>query len=106
MEAMCQTPRERKSKSLDKIKKEYKERKNEKRTCGKEEGGRKFPTLIKLDDIRWERRKKEEKKKKENKRKKESEVRSSTLSLRSMEIGSSVFVGARGKVHLGDESFA
>ena len=40
MEAMCHTSRERKSKSLDKIKKE----KNEGGTCGKEEGGRKFPT--------------------------------------------------------------
>ena len=45
MEAMCHTPRKRKSKSLDKIKKENKERKkNEEGTCGKEEGGRKFPT--------------------------------------------------------------
>ena len=44
MEAMCHTPRERKSKSLDKIKKEDKERKNEEETCGKEEGGRKFHT--------------------------------------------------------------
>ena len=56
---------------------------------------------MKLDQIRWERRKNEEKKRK----KKESEVRSSTFSLRSTEIGSSVFVGARGKVHLRDESF-
>ena len=48
----------------------------------------------------------EEKKKKEKKRKKkESGVRSSTFSLRSTEIGPSVFVGARGKVHLCDESF-
>ena len=38
--------------------------------------------------------------------KEESGVRSSTLSLRSTEIGLSVFVGARGKVHLQDESFA
>ena len=44
MEAMCYTPRERKYKSLDKIKKENKERKNEEGTCGKEEGRRKFPT--------------------------------------------------------------
>ena len=42
--------------------------------------------------IRWERRKKKGKKKKEKKRKrKESRVRSSTFSLRSKEIGSSVF---------------
>ena len=40
MKAMCHTPRERKFKSLDKIKKE----KNEGETCGKEEGGRKLPT--------------------------------------------------------------
>ena len=38
---------------LDKIKKENKERKNEEGTYGKEESGRKFPTLIKLDRIRW-----------------------------------------------------
>ena len=50
MEAMCYTRRERRSKSLDKVRerktknKENKERKNEERTCGKEEGGRKFPT--------------------------------------------------------------
>ena len=44
MGAMCHTPRERKSKSLDKIRKEDKERKNEGETCGKEEGGGKFPT--------------------------------------------------------------
>ena len=52
------------------------------------------------------RRKNEGKKKREKKRmKKESGVRSSTFSLRSTEIGSSVFVRARGKVHLHDESF-
>ena len=37
--------------------------------------------------------------------KKESEVRSSNFSLRSTEIGPSVFVRARDKVHLRDESF-
>ena len=47
------------------------------------------------------------KKKKEKKRKKkESGVRSSTFSLISTEIERSVFVGARGKVHLRDKSFA
>ena len=40
MEAMYHTLRERKSKSLDKIKKKG----NEEGTYGKEEGGRKFPT--------------------------------------------------------------
>ena len=44
MEAMCHISRERKSKSLDKIKKENKEGKNYEGTCDKEEGGRKFPT--------------------------------------------------------------
>ena len=50
MEAMCYTPRERKSKSLDKVrerktkKKENEERKNEERTCDKEEGERKIST--------------------------------------------------------------
>ena len=50
MEAMCHTLRERKSKSLDKVrekknkKKEDKERKNEEGTCGKEESGKKFHT--------------------------------------------------------------
>ena len=54
-----------------------------------------------------ERRKNEGKKKSEKKRKrKECGVRSSTFFLRSTTIGSSVFVGTRGKVHLHDESFA
>ena len=63
--------------------------------------------LNQVDQIRWERRKNEGKKKKEKKRKKkESGVRSSTFSLRFTEIESLVFVKARGKVHLRDESFA
>ena len=63
--------------------------------------------LNQVDQIRWERRKNKGKKKKEKKRKKkESGVRSSTLFLISTEIGLSVIVGARGKVHLRDESFA
>ena len=76
MEAMCHTPRERKSKYLDKVRerktknKENKERKNEEGTCGKEEGGRKFPTLIKLDQIRWG---EEEKGGKEKERKEKKE---------------------------------
>ena len=50
MEAIFHTSRERKSKSLDKVrerktkKKKDKVRKNEEGTCGKEEGGKKFPT--------------------------------------------------------------
>ena len=91
---------------FDKIKKENKERKNEEGTCGKEEGGRKFPTLTKLDQIRWRRRKEEEKEKeRKEKKEKESRVRSSTFSLSSTKIGPSIFVGAKGKVHLCDESF-
>ena len=44
---------------LDKIKKENKERKKkEEGTCGKEECGRKFHTLIKLDQIWWEEKEK------------------------------------------------
>ena len=35
-----------------------------------------------------------------------SRERSSSFSLRSTEIGSTVFVGARGKVHLRNESYA
>ena len=48
MEAMSHTLREKKSKSLDKVrerktkKKEDKERKNEEGACGEEESGRKF----------------------------------------------------------------
>ena len=54
-----------------------------------------------------ERWKNEGKKKRENKRKKKkSGVRSSTLSLRSTEIRSSIFIRARDKVHLHDEGFA
>ena len=49
-----------------------------------------------------ERRKNREKKRK----KKKSGVRSSTFSLRSTEIGPSIFVRVRGKVHLRDEGFA
>ena len=45
-----------------------------------------------------------EKGKKEGKKKKRG-VRSSTFSLRFTKIEPSVFVGARGKVHLHDESF-
>ena len=48
----------------------------------------------------------EEKNQGKKKKEKKREVRSSTFSLRFMEIGPSVFVGARGKVHLRDESFA
>ena len=92
---------------LDKIKKENKERKNEEGTCGKEEGGRKFPTLIKLDQIRWgEEEKGGKEKERKEKKEKECRVRSSTFSLRSTEIGLSIFVGTRGKVHLIDVSFA
>ena len=65
MEAMCHTLGEMKSKSLDKVRaskpknKENKQRKNEEGACGKEEGGRKFPTLIKWDQIWWGGRKNE-----------------------------------------------
>ena len=52
------------------------------------------------------RRKRERKKKREKKRnKKKRGVRSSTFSLIFKEIGPSVFVGARGKICLCDESF-
>ena len=62
--------------------------------------------LSQVDQIRWERRKNEGKKKKENKRKrKERGVGSSTFFLRFTEIRPSVFVRARDKVHLHDESF-
>ena len=73
------------------------------------QGGRWEETshLIKLDRFGGREGKRREKKKKEKKRKKkESGVRSSTLSLRSTEIRSSVFVGARDKVHRRDKSFA
>ena len=42
----------------------------------------------------------------EGEQKRERGVRSSTFSLRFTEIGPSIFVGARGKVYLRDESFA
>ena len=73
------------------------------------QGGRweEISHLNQVDQIRWERRKNEGKKRKEKKRKmKESGMRSSTLSLRSTEIGSSVFVGAKEKVHPRNENFA
>ena len=53
-----------------------------------------------------ERKEKKRKRKKRKERRKKRRVRSSTLSLGFTEIGPSVFVGARGKVHLRDESFA
>ena len=63
--------------------------------------------LNKVGSIRWGRKKNEGKKKTEKKRKKkEKGVRSSTFSLKFTEIGSSVFIKARGKVHLRDESFS
>ena len=72
----------------------------------KEEGGRKFLTLNKWDQIRWREGKRRERKREKKRKKNESRVRNSTFSLRSTEIGPSVFVGARGKVYLRDESFA
>ena len=39
-------------------------------------------------------------------RRRESRERSSNFSLRSMELGCSIFVGLRTKVHLHDESYA
>ena len=59
-----------------------------------------------LDQIQWGEEKKERKMREKKKEKKKRGVRSSTFSLGFTEIGSSVFVGARGKVHLRDESFA
>ena len=46
------------------------------------------------------------KRKKRKKKKKESGVRSCTFSLRFTEIRLSISIGARGKVHLHNESFA
>ena len=85
MEAMCHTPRERKSKYLDKIKKKIK--KEKKRGRDMWQGGRweEISHLNKVgSDLVGVKEKKEEEKKKEKKRKnKESGVRSSTFSLRS-----------------------
>ena len=47
----------------------------------------------------------ERKRKKRKRKKKENGVRSSTFSLISTEIGPSIFVETRGKVHPRDESF-
>ena len=109
MEAMFHTPRERKSKSLDKIKKENKERKKER---GRDmwQGGRweeiSHLNQVGSDSVGEKEKNEEEKKKKKKRKNKESGVRSSTFSLRSTEIRPSVFVRGRGKVHLRDESFA
>ena len=62
------------------------------------EGGRRFPNWIKLGQLGGEKGKKEGKKKRRG-------MRSSTLSLGFTKVGLSVFVGARGKVHLHDETF-
>ena len=100
MEAMCHNPRERKSKSLDKgctvererakrrKKKREKKRRKRKERAKREKGEIIFLVLTSLREGR------------------RRGVRSSTFFLRSMEIGPSVFVGVRGKVHLRDESFA
>ena len=66
--------------------------------------GEDFPLESSWDNS-VERRKKEGKKEKEREKKKRG-VRSSTFSLGFTEIRSSVFVGARSKVRLRDESFA
>ena len=71
------------------------------------EGGRRLPLELCWIKFDGEKGKKRERKRKEKKRKKKKRrVRSSTLSLGFTEIGSSVFVGARDKVHQRDESFA
>ena len=67
MEAMCHTPRERKSKSLDKIRKKA----NEEVTCGKEKKGRNFPLESTCNNSvgegKMERKKRKERKRKERK---------------------------------------
>ena len=103
MEAMCHTLRGRKSKSLDKIKKESKWG----RDMWQGERWEEISHLNQVGTIRSERRKNDGKKNKEKKRKKnERGVRSSTFSLRFTEIEPSVFIGVGGKIHLRDESFA
>ena len=66
---------------------------------------RNFP-LESSESNPMERGKNEEKKNKyKNKKRKKRGVRSSTFSLGFTEIGSTVFIGARDKVHPRDESF-
>ena len=74
---------------------------NEKGTCDKEKVGEDFPLESSWKNLVGEK----EKGGKEKEKKKESGMRSSTFSLGSTEIGLSVFVGARGKVHLRNKSF-
>ena len=74
---------------------------NEKRTCDKEKVGEDFPL-----ESSWKILVGEKEKGGKEKKKKESGMRSSTFSLGSTEIGPSIFIGARGKVHLRNESFA
>ena len=81
MAAMCQTPRERKSKSLDKGRSVEREKEKQKRKERKGKKGQKGKNGEVIG------------------------VRSSTFSLRSTKIGPSAFIGARGKVHLRDENF-
>ena len=61
---------------------------------------------IRTDSVGEKEKGGKEKERKEKINNKESGVRSSTFSLRATEIGLLVFVGARSKVHLRDESFA
>ena len=100
MEAMCHNPRERKSKSWKrgvrwrekrekgKVSKENKEKERK----GKKGKGGKYIFAWFWYCIREE-------------RERERGVRSSTFSLRFMEIEPSIFVGTRDKVHIHDESF-
>ena len=62
-----------------------------------------FPFEL-LDQIRWREGKMREKKERKKRAKKRRGVRSSTFSLGLTEIGLSVFVEARGKVHPRDEA--
>ena len=68
--------------------------------------GEDFPLELCWIKFSGERKKEGKKKKRKKRKKKKRGVRSSTFSPGFTEIGPSVFVEVRGKVHLHDESFA
>ena len=103
MEVMCHNLKGRKSKSLDKgcsVERERAKREKGKESKEKKEKGKKGQkgkreVIFLVFGLVYE-----------GEQKRERGVRSSTFSLRFTEIGPSIFVGARGKVYLRDESFA
>ena len=78
---------------------------DEKKEKKKRKRGKRQNKKGKKSDREGKNKEKQGRERKKKKQKRERGVRSSTFSLRFMEIRPPVFVGVRGKVHLRDESF-